>query len=35
MTPADFRDFISQLADSPGFPQSELIMGKDQLGPNR
>lgn len=35
MTPADFRDFVCQLADSLGFPQSELILGGDYLGPNR
>lgn len=35
MTPADFRDFVCQLADSLGFPQSELILGGDHLGPNR
>ncbi|EKH2094812.1 tagatose-bisphosphate aldolase subunit KbaZ [Salmonella enterica] len=35
MTPADFRDFVCQLADSLGFPQLELILGGDHLGPNR
>lgn len=35
MTPADFRDFVCQLADSLGFTQSELILGGDHLGPNR
>lgn len=35
MTPADFRDFVCQLADSLGLPQSELILGGDHLGPNR
>ncbi|OIU98768.1 tagatose-bisphosphate aldolase [Salmonella enterica subsp. houtenae] len=35
MTPADFRDFVCQLADSLGFPQSVLILGGDHLGPNR
>lgn len=35
MIPADFRDFVCQLADSLGFPQSELILGGDHLGPNR
>lgn len=35
MTPADFRDFVCRLADSLGFPQSELILGGDHLGPNR
>lgn len=35
MTPADFRGFICRLADSLGFPQSQLILGGDHLGPNR
>lgn len=35
MTPADFHDFVCQLADSLGFPQSKLILGGDHLGPNR
>lgn len=35
MTPADFRGFICSLADSLGFPQSQLILGGDHLGPNR
>jgi len=35
MTPADFRDFVCRLADSLGFPQSQLILGGDHLGPNR
>nr|WP_193568575.1 tagatose-bisphosphate aldolase subunit KbaZ [Citrobacter sp. NCU1] len=35
MTPADFRGFIGSLADSLGFPQSQLILGGDHLGPNR
>ncbi|WP_207302199.1 class II D-tagatose-bisphosphate aldolase non-catalytic subunit, partial [Klebsiella quasipneumoniae] len=35
MTPADFRGFVHQLADSLDFPQSQLILGGDQLGPNR
>lgn len=35
MTPADFRGFVYQLADSLGFPLSSLILGGDHLGPNR
>ncbi|EPI2802194.1 TPA: tagatose-bisphosphate aldolase subunit KbaZ [Citrobacter koseri] len=35
MTPADFRGFVYQLADSLNFPQSQLILGGDHLGPNR
>ncbi|GLR08124.1 tagatose-bisphosphate aldolase [Mixta theicola] len=35
MTPADFRGFVCGLADSLGFPQSQLILGGDHLGPNR
>lgn len=35
MTPADFRGFICSLADSLDFPQSQLILGGDHLGPNR
>lgn len=35
MTPADFRGFVYQLADSLNFPQSRLILGGDHLGPNR
>ena len=35
MTPADFRGFVHQLADSLDFPQSQLILGGDHLGPNR
>jgi D-tagatose-1,6-bisphosphate aldolase subunit GatZ/KbaZ len=33
MTPADFRGFVCQLADSLDFPQSQLILGGDHLGP--
>ncbi|MFT4270530.1 MAG: tagatose-bisphosphate aldolase subunit KbaZ [Pantoea sp.] len=35
MTPADFRDFLWQLADSCQFPREQLILGGDHLGPNR
>lgn len=35
MTPADFRDFVYQLAAKFDFPQSQLILGGDHLGPNR
>jgi Predicted tagatose 6-phosphate kinase len=35
MTPADFHGFVCQLAESLGFPTSQLIFGGDHLGPNR
>lgn len=35
MTPADFFDFVSQMADRLGFPHEQLILGGDHLGPNR
>ncbi|TLV10714.1 tagatose-bisphosphate aldolase subunit KbaZ [Klebsiella indica] len=35
MTPADFRRFVCQLADTLNFPQQQLILGGDHLGPNR
>ena len=35
MTPADFYGFVRKLADSLGFPASQLILGGDHLGPNR
>lgn len=35
MTPADFRGFVCQLADSLNFPQDALILGGEHLGPNR
>jgi len=35
MTPADFHGFVCQLAESLGFPSSQLILGGDHLGPNR
>lgn len=35
MTPTDFRGFVCQLASSLDFPQSQLILGGDHLGPNR
>ena len=35
MTPAGFRGFVCQLADSLNFPQDALILGGDHLGPNR
>lgn len=31
MTPADFRGFVCQLADSLNFPQDALILGGDHL----
>ena len=35
MTPADFRDFVYRLAEKFHFPQTQLILGGDHLGPNR
>ena len=35
MTPADFHAFVCRLAESLGFPTSQLILGGDHLGPNR
>ena len=35
MTPADFRHFVYQLANSLDFPEEQLILGGDHLGPNR
>ncbi|MUL01690.1 tagatose-bisphosphate aldolase subunit KbaZ [Aliivibrio fischeri] len=35
MKPADFRDFVLQLAKSLNFPTEKLILGGDHLGPNR
>ncbi|VUS93119.1 D-tagatose-1,6-bisphosphate aldolase subunit KbaZ [Klebsiella pasteurii] len=35
MTPADFRHFVCQLANSLDFPEELLILGGDHLGPNR
>ncbi|MGU0039544.1 tagatose-bisphosphate aldolase subunit KbaZ [Citrobacter freundii complex sp. 2025EL-00176] len=35
MTPADFRSFVCDLADSLNFSQDMLILGGDHLGPNR
>jgi D-tagatose-1,6-bisphosphate aldolase subunit GatZ/KbaZ len=33
MQPADFRDFVSSLARETGFPESQVILGGDHLGP--
>lgn len=35
MTPADFRGFVCQMAESLAFPLDMLILGGDHLGPNR
>ncbi|TCJ95860.1 tagatose-bisphosphate aldolase noncatalytic subunit [Volucribacter psittacicida] len=35
MTPADFREFVLQLASKVNFPKEKLILGGDHLGPNR
>ena len=34
MTPAEFRDYVSSIADKFNFPQERLILGGDHLGPN-
>lgn len=34
MKPADFRDFVLNIAEKVGFPQQRLILGGDHLGPN-
>jgi D-tagatose-1,6-bisphosphate aldolase subunit GatZ/KbaZ len=33
MKPADFRDFISSIAQRTGFPEGKIILGGDHLGP--
>lgn len=33
MRPADYRDFVYEVADSVGFPREKLILGGDHLGP--
>lgn len=33
MTPADFRDYVYQIADKIGFDRSNIILGGDHLGP--
>ncbi|MRT13123.1 tagatose-bisphosphate aldolase subunit GatZ [Buttiauxella massiliensis] len=34
MQPADFRDFVYQIANEVGFPHERIILGGDHLGPN-
>lgn len=34
MTPAQYRDYVTSLADEHGFPRERLILGGDHLGPN-
>lgn len=34
MTPAEYRDYVLELAREEGFPQQRLILGGDHLGPN-
>lgn len=34
MNPAQYRDYVLQLADTQGFPAERLILGGDHLGPN-
>jgi len=33
MTPADFRDFVFNIAKEEGFPKENIILGGDHLGP--
>lgn len=33
MTPADFRDYVQDIADKSGLPRERLILGGDHLGP--
>lgn len=34
MTPADFRAFVTSIAEKVGFPTDRIILGGDHLGPN-
>ncbi|EOB5442408.1 tagatose-bisphosphate aldolase subunit GatZ [Yersinia enterocolitica] len=34
MKPADFRDYVYDIANKVGFPRERLILGGDHLGPN-
>lgn len=34
MVPADFRDFVREIAGRVGFPLDRLVLGGDHLGPN-
>lgn len=34
MTPADFRDFVFNIADRVRYPRDRIILGGDHLGPN-
>ena len=34
MTPADYRAFVSAIADRVGYPRTRLALGGDHLGPN-
>ncbi len=33
MKPADYRDFVYEIADRVGFPKEKIILGGDHLGP--
>jgi len=33
MRPADFRDFVCEIADRIGYPRENIILGGDHLGP--
>lgn len=33
MKPADFRDFVYEIADKTGYPRENIILGGDHLGP--
>lgn len=34
MTPADFKQFVLEIADRVGFPRDRVLLGGDHLGPN-
>ena len=34
MTPSDFRDYVLDIAAEVGFPEQQLVLGGDHLGPN-
>ncbi|MGZ4371547.1 MAG: class II D-tagatose-bisphosphate aldolase non-catalytic subunit, partial [Gaiellaceae bacterium] len=34
LTPADFRNFVHDVADRVSFPHGEIVLGGDHLGPN-
>ncbi|MEL7691140.1 D-tagatose-bisphosphate aldolase, class II, non-catalytic subunit [Citromicrobium bathyomarinum] len=34
MKPADFRDYVAEIAERAGFPATRIVLGGDHLGPN-